>query len=580
MSLISDPEYVHLPSTGVPFAHTPPPTTSFLLHRVRLAYLRVVDDPYAARVTTFTPDYALNPHILAAGLADPERWPELAQPHSPPPSPPPSPTFNSQNGKLQSDRDNDASPGRHRPRREPRRHSGFPGATGLKYSETIVGPTRTGVMGIGVSRKRTSTARPRISSLSGSVKIDVQPASPTGSGLNGESGSATPNASGSAAVRGRMRADSEPTPGGAGVSDELFEEKGRKRRSSEAEALATAGASPKTSATYASPSAPASPMAGSAVQTPTAATATPKPTPPPFIPKFKIDPRMEARRKMRMNARAQAQAAHNQASAVTTANTNNLRSSLSSFTAPHAPQQKTVTIINPDTSSDEEEEREDNRIDEESESSGLSESDDDSDSLRVTGDPDDEADDFNPYVALTLLIFPLLKEFIFFSHSSGILLPHEQLSRLIPLPKSHPSKYRCRPPQHPTPPSLHLLRRLNSTITIMVQITAIIFKSHTAVDNAAGSAPSQRLASQRQIWNSTWSLGQRPHRIQAATSTGLETAPAQQRARRSLHAQPPDHLLLSPSPCPPHRPNLPLNPSSPGDQFLRAHSQHPYGPRS
>ncbi|KAA1465935.1 hypothetical protein DENSPDRAFT_830640 [Dentipellis sp. KUC8613] len=115
MSLLSDPD--------------------FLIHSLRLNYLHNVDDPYGPRLIAFHPSFSSNEYIVAASLADPDRWPELAAPSSPP---------------LSQD---EADPAR------PRSISGFPGATGLKYSQTILGPSRTGAVGMGVHGRRRSDNR-------------------------------------------------------------------------------------------------------------------------------------------------------------------------------------------------------------------------------------------------------------------------------------------------------------------------------------------------------------------------------------------------------------------------------------
>jgi hypothetical protein len=96
---------------------------------LRLAYLRNVEDPYGPRVISFSPSYTSNPYIVASSLADADRWPELAQPSSP---------------QLSDDEQND-------------RPSGFPGATGLKYTQTIMGPSRSGALGLRVEARRHST---------------------------------------------------------------------------------------------------------------------------------------------------------------------------------------------------------------------------------------------------------------------------------------------------------------------------------------------------------------------------------------------------------------------------------------
>lgn len=135
---------------------------SYLIHTLRLNYLRNIDDPYGPRLITFDPRYQSNPHVTALSLADDERWPELRMPQSP----------------HVSDDENSGPP-------NPRRvHTGFPGATGLKYTQTIMGPTRIGGAGMRVTGRRASTKR-------NSVRR-------SGSTVN--------------AAPGRHRADSEPTP--------------------------------------------------------------------------------------------------------------------------------------------------------------------------------------------------------------------------------------------------------------------------------------------------------------------------------------------------------------------------------
>ncbi|KAJ6616405.1 stress-activated map kinase interacting protein 1-domain-containing protein [Mycena sp. CBHHK59/15] len=101
--------------------------TDYLIHSLRLSYLRDVDDPYGARLITLAPTYNSNSYIVAASLNDIDRWPELAMPSSP---------------QLSDDE----------------RPSGFPGARGLKYTNTIMGG-RTGGLGLRVNGKRASTSK-------------------------------------------------------------------------------------------------------------------------------------------------------------------------------------------------------------------------------------------------------------------------------------------------------------------------------------------------------------------------------------------------------------------------------------
>lgn len=115
-----------------PISLPAPVPASFLIHSLRLSYLRNVEDPYGARLITFSPAAGTNPYIIAAGLGDAERWPELAAPTSPAPS-------------------DDERIGT----------SGFPGASSLRHTQTIMGPSRTGALGMRVSAKRHSAFRPR-----------------------------------------------------------------------------------------------------------------------------------------------------------------------------------------------------------------------------------------------------------------------------------------------------------------------------------------------------------------------------------------------------------------------------------
>ncbi|TFK47558.1 hypothetical protein OE88DRAFT_1738476 [Heliocybe sulcata] len=107
MSLISDPD--------------------FLIHSIRLSYLRNVEDPYGPRLISLNPAYNTNPYVVAAGLSEVERWPELTVPTSPLPN------------------EGDTT----RP----------VGGTNLKHTQTIMGPSRTGMYGMRVGGKRESAAK-------------------------------------------------------------------------------------------------------------------------------------------------------------------------------------------------------------------------------------------------------------------------------------------------------------------------------------------------------------------------------------------------------------------------------------
>ena len=145
--------------------------TSFLIHSIRLQYLRNVEDPYGSRLISLDPSYRSNPYVLHAGLADVERWPELAMPNSPAPS------------------DDEGGPnGQSRP-------SGYPGATGLKYTTTIMGPSRTGALGLRTSGKRTSVQDTAKLQLRRSVSLPRKPNGRLEKGPTGDSTSLAASAS-------------------------------------------------------------------------------------------------------------------------------------------------------------------------------------------------------------------------------------------------------------------------------------------------------------------------------------------------------------------------------------------------
>ncbi|KAG5653288.1 hypothetical protein H0H81_001352 [Sphagnurus paluster] len=95
---------------------------------LRLSYLRDVEDIYGPRLIALDPSYNSNPFIVAASLADAERWPQLTLPESP---------------TVSDD--------------EAERPSGFPGAR-LKHTQTIMAG-RSGGLGMRVHGKRASTSK-------------------------------------------------------------------------------------------------------------------------------------------------------------------------------------------------------------------------------------------------------------------------------------------------------------------------------------------------------------------------------------------------------------------------------------
>ncbi|RXW20809.1 hypothetical protein EST38_g5037 [Candolleomyces aberdarensis] len=117
--------------------------TDYLIHQLRLSYLRDAEDLYGPRIISLDQSYQANPYILASGLADQERWPEL----------------NVSNSPNLSETEAETT-------------SGFPGAR-LKYTETIMGG-RSGGLGLRVNGKRVSTSK-RVSYL----KQKAEAAEPT-----------------------------------------------------------------------------------------------------------------------------------------------------------------------------------------------------------------------------------------------------------------------------------------------------------------------------------------------------------------------------------------------------------------
>ncbi|KAG9016667.1 hypothetical protein FRB90_002584 [Tulasnella sp. 427] len=134
----------------------------YLIHTLRLNYLRHVEDPFGPRIITLNPQYSQNPYIRASGLADKDAWPELNVPQSPQMTV--DEGFDSQNflGFNSSEAAGASSSmvPRHRQGPQPAEPAGvFPGATGLKYTQTIMPGSKRGVgAGMRVSGRRSSAA--------------------------------------------------------------------------------------------------------------------------------------------------------------------------------------------------------------------------------------------------------------------------------------------------------------------------------------------------------------------------------------------------------------------------------------
>lgn len=150
MSLVSDPGYV---SSRLNLCRSKLTNNSrYLVHSLRLSYLRNVDDPYGGRIISLSPSYPSNPYILAASLADPARWPELDYPNSPPIS--------------DDEREDDSPPG-------PAQSAPV---TTIRHHQTIMG-NRSGALGMRVTGRRASTSR-RASQRT-SLDLDPAPFRPT-----------------------------------------------------------------------------------------------------------------------------------------------------------------------------------------------------------------------------------------------------------------------------------------------------------------------------------------------------------------------------------------------------------------
>jgi target of rapamycin complex 2 subunit MAPKAP1 len=152
-----------------------------MIHQLRLTYLRNVEDPYASRLLSFNPRHLENAHVLAAGLADPERWPQLNMPGTPKPAP-----INISDSPILSRAVQSAAA---KEEAAPR-WTGTGGAVGgasLKYTTTIMGPTRTGMFGMRTEGRRGSNS-------SSSVTTEKRTRADSVPVLNVQEASATPNA--------------------------------------------------------------------------------------------------------------------------------------------------------------------------------------------------------------------------------------------------------------------------------------------------------------------------------------------------------------------------------------------------
>ncbi|KAI9058026.1 SIN1-domain-containing protein [Trametes sanguinea] len=225
--------------------------TDYLIHNLRLNYLRNIDDPYGPRIISLDPTYQANPYVVASGLADVERWPELALPRSPTPS------------------DDESGPSTRR------RHSGFPGAN-LKYTTTIMGPSRTGMIGLRVDGKRASAQQRN------SLRLSIR------NGVNGKEGKESAALSEDAPITTEVIAATPTSP----ASTKRDGPKSPVKEGSAPSSVPQQNGSGIISGD-------ASPQLQDGAQPPARRM-------PEFVPRFKMAAEMEARRRLRMMARANA----------------------------------------------------------------------------------------------------------------------------------------------------------------------------------------------------------------------------------------------------------------------------------
>lgn len=122
-----------------------------MIHQLRLTYLRNVEDPYASRLISFNPRHLENPYVIAAGLADPDRWPQLNMPSTPKPAP-----LNPSGSPILSRAVQSTAKEEPQPRWTG--NGGAVGGASLKYTTTILGPTMTGMIGMRTHGRRSSNS--------------------------------------------------------------------------------------------------------------------------------------------------------------------------------------------------------------------------------------------------------------------------------------------------------------------------------------------------------------------------------------------------------------------------------------
>nr|ODN93712.1 hypothetical protein L204_04896 [Cryptococcus depauperatus CBS 7855] len=173
----------------------------YILQAVRLSSLRITDDPLTPRIISLDPGFSLNPYITAAGLADIDRWPEIRRALESPPL---------EESYLVMGQEGDRK-------------------GGLSYTQTIMGPGRTGGAGMRVSGRHVARGESRQNQIirsNSTTPVASVPSSPRSTAKAKESAVLAEEAklhteidvNYSSAQKPRPRADSAPMPGPSNAS--------------------------------------------------------------------------------------------------------------------------------------------------------------------------------------------------------------------------------------------------------------------------------------------------------------------------------------------------------------------------
>ncbi|WVQ83157.1 hypothetical protein IAT38_005295 [Cryptococcus sp. DSM 104549] len=193
----------------------------YMLHAIRLSSLRITDDPLTPRIISLDPAFAINPYITASGLSDVDRWPEIKRALDSPPLEEGYLSGSQPGSRAGGNGDADAR----------RARAGGTGGGGLNYTQTIMGPGRTGGAGMRVSGRHAQPGEStrRGQALRANSSNSVTGVAPLSPGSMGAVADRTPrgyptDAAGEGDMfspSGRPRADSAPIPGGLPTSPRL-----------------------------------------------------------------------------------------------------------------------------------------------------------------------------------------------------------------------------------------------------------------------------------------------------------------------------------------------------------------------